>query len=52
VGYDEPSEWLWVRIVSLGANVIVIGSRRSINRRGILVMFFLNALKMRKMRHI
>jgi len=52
MGYDEPSEWLLVCIVSLGANVVAIGSRRSIHHRGILVLFFLNALKMRKMRHI
>jgi hypothetical protein len=52
VGYDEASEWLLMCIVSLGANVVVIGSRLSINHRGILVLFFLNTLKMRKMRHI
>jgi hypothetical protein len=52
VGYDEASEWLLVCIVSSGANVVAIGSRLSINHRGILALFFLNALKMRKMRHI
>jgi hypothetical protein len=52
VGYDEASEWLSMCIVSFGANVIAIGSRLSINHRGILLLFFLNALKMREMRHI
>jgi hypothetical protein len=52
VGYDEPSEWLSARIVSLGANVLAIGSRGLITHRCILELFFLSALKMRKMRHI
>ncbi|WP_156528903.1 hypothetical protein [Caballeronia udeis] len=52
VGYDEASEWMSVRIVSLGANVLAIGSPGSISHRGILELFFLNALKMGKVRHI
>jgi hypothetical protein len=52
VGYDGTSDWLLACIVSLGANVVIVGPRLSINHPGILVLFFLNALKMRKMRHI
>jgi hypothetical protein len=52
VGYDGTSDWLLACIVSLGANVVVVGPRLSINHPGILVLFFLGALKMRKMRHI
>jgi len=52
VGYDDPSEWLLVRIVSLGTNVLAIGSPGLISHRGIIELFFLNALKMGKVRHI
>jgi hypothetical protein len=52
VRYDEASDWLLARIVSLAENVVVIGSCLSINHCSILMLFFLNALKIRKMRHI